>query len=102
MTRAEWDTVLSGDYLGKHIESGDEITVVYRCNWHRGRAYKKADPHHTGKVLFIDERGIKFERGKRLSYKSIYDLSFHSWEDDLPDCIAYQEWGTGDIYYMDH
>ena len=35
MIKTVWDGVLSGYELGRKVESGDEIVVVYRCNWHR-------------------------------------------------------------------
>ncbi len=92
MTASEWDLVLCGDYLGKTIKSGDEIIVVYRQNWHRGRAYK-TDNNYVGQVAFIDQRGVVFADDKKLSYKSLYDISFHTLDDDLPDCIPDPEGG---------
>jgi len=78
MTKADWDLVLCGDWTGDKFQTGDEVIVVYRCNWYKGRAYRKADPHYIGNVLYINEKGIEFEDGKKLSYKSIYDISDHS------------------------
>ena len=65
MIKSEWDKLKSS------LTYGDNIAVSYRCNWHRGRAYKKADKEHTGLVFWLDDERIEFYDGKVLSYKSI-------------------------------
>lgn len=79
MTKADWDMVLCGNWrIGRKIKPGDEIIIEYRCNWHRGRAYKKPDKVYIGSIECINEIGVRFQDGKRLSYRSISDISFHT------------------------
>ena len=78
MTKAIWGQLLKNEYGRKYI-NGDMICVTYISNWagsgptHSGKG-KRNEYQITSRIWWLDERGVRFINGKRLSYKSIIKI----------------------------
>ena len=86
MTKDQWGEVLARDYDNpvpivheqfreESIDPGDVVQIIYRYTQYRYNTYIKRFQTHRGKISIINESGVEFECGKRLSYRSIYDIS---------------------------
>jgi len=70
MRHKEWENWQS---IRDKIPYGDEFTVYWRCNWHRGHGLKKDDKSWKAKWLTIDNGLIIWvgDEETKISYRAI-------------------------------